>query len=63
MVKTFRKGSSVSGPSSALAALGMPRRLIFAAYGPLMGYPAGWTNLRPTEMQSSHTSQSGSDTE
>jgi hypothetical protein len=60
MLKVYRKGISVSGPSSALAALGMNRRLIFAAYGPLMGYPAGWTNLQVTATPSSRRSRSGS---
>ena len=61
MIKVWNKGSSVSGPSSALVALGVSRHLILAAYARMMGFPPGWAKLQAMGTPSSHRSQNSSE--
>jgi hypothetical protein len=56
MAKAVRKGSSVFGPCSVLAELGVDRRRILVAYTRLMGFPPGWTKLQPSATPSSRKS-------
>ena len=57
MAKAVRKGSSVYGPCSVFAELGMDRPRILVAYTRLMGFPPGWTKLPPLATPSSRKSR------